>query len=262
MKRKFIGFLAALVLAGIGTAALVVYVESAKDQAVAAEAMVDVYVVSETIPKGTPVGELTDSVEVTEVPAKVLADDAVTDLDDLDDELVATVDLAAGEQLLSSRLVPAEQLSRGSAPAGLQELTVALDPTRAVGGTLAVGDTVGVVLSFEPFDLPASEDQSPNTSHLTFHKITVTAVQFAEGDAGSTEADSDDDEAAAEDTEAEPAPTNQVLVTLALDSPQVEQVVFAAEFGHIWLTAENADADESGTRVVTLGEVYDPAVAR
>ena len=261
MKRKFIGFLAALVLAGIGTAALVVYVESAKDQAVAAEAMVDVYVVSETIPKGTPVGEITQSVDVTEVPAKVLADDAVTDLDDLDDELVATVDLAAGEQLLSSRLVPAEQLSRGSAPAGLQELTVALDPTRAVGGTLAVGDTVGVVLSFEPFDLPASEDQSPNMTHLTFHKISVTAVQFAEGDGGSTEAEADD-EAAAEDTEAEPAPTNQVLVTLALDSPQVEQVVFAAEFGHIWLTAENADADESGTRIVTLGEVYDPAVAR
>ena len=53
-----------------------------------------------------------------------------------------------------------------------------------------------------------------------------------------------------------------MLVTLALSSPQVEQVVFAAEFGHIWLTAENADADESGTRVVTLGEVYGPAVAR
>ena len=61
MKRKIIGVLAALVLAGIGTAALVVYVESAKDQAVAAEALVDVYVVSETIPKGTPVGEITQT---------------------------------------------------------------------------------------------------------------------------------------------------------------------------------------------------------
>ena len=49
-----------------------------------------------------------------------------------------------------------------------------------------------------------------------------------------------------------------MLVTLALSSPQVEQLVFGAEFGHIWLTAENADADESGTRIVTLGEVYGP----
>ena len=255
MKRKIIGVLAALVLAGIGTAALVVYVESAKDKAVAAEALVDVYVVSETIPKGTPVGEITQSVEVTEVPAKVLVDGAVTDLDDLDEALVAAVDLQAGEQLLSSRLVVASQLGRASVPAGLQELTVSLDPTRAVGGSLNVGDTVGVVLSFDPFDLPESEDQSPNMSHLTFHKVVVTAVQFAEGDGTNAESG---DEGADEDADAEPAPTNQVLVTLALTSPQVEQVVFGAEFGHIWLTAENADADESGTRVVTLGEVFGP----
>ena len=255
MKRKIIGVLAALVLAGIGTTALVLYVESAKDEAVAAEALVDVYVVSDSIAKGTPVAEITQSVEVTEVPARVLVDDAVTDLDGLDQELVAAVDLAAGEQLLTSRLVSPDQLSRASVPAGLQEMTVSLDPTRAVGGALNVGDTVGVVLSFEPFDLPASEDQSPNMSHLTFHKVLVTAVQFAEGDGTNAEAG---DEDADEDADAEPAPANQVLVTLALTSPQVEQLVFGAEFGHIWLTAENADADESGTRVVTLGEVFGP----
>ena len=259
MKRKIIGFLAALVLAGVGTAALVVYVESARDQAVASEALVDVYVVSETVPKGTPVGEITQAVEVTEVPAKVLVDDAVTDLDDIDEDLVAAVDLAAGEQLLSSRLVEADQLGRASVPAGLQEMTVSLDPTRAVGGSLSVGDTVGVVLSFEPFDLPASEDQSPNMTHLTFHKVLVTAVQFGEGEGSSATTSEEDTD---EDTAAEPAPTNQVLVTLALSSPQVEQVVFGAEFGHIWLTAENADADESGTRVVTLGEVFGTAVPR
>jgi pilus assembly protein CpaB len=259
MKRKIIGVLAALLLAGIGTTALVVYVESAKDKAVAAEALVDVYVVSETIPKGTPVSELAQSVEVTEVPAKVLADDAVTDLGDLDESLTAATDLQAGEQLLSSRLVAANQLGRASVPAGLQELTVSLDPTRAVGGSLNVGDTVGVVLSFEPFDLPRSEDLSPSTSHLTFHKVLVTAVQFAEGDGQGTTATDDED---TEGADAEPAPTNQVLVTLALSSPQVEQVVFGAEFGHIWLTAENADADESGTRIVTLGEAYEPAAAR
>ena len=71
MKRKIIGVLAALVLAGIGTTALVAYVESAKDEAVAAEALVDVYVVNETIPKGTSAAEIAQSVKVTQVPAKV-----------------------------------------------------------------------------------------------------------------------------------------------------------------------------------------------
>ena len=258
MNRKILGFLAALVLAGIGTTALVAYVQAAKNEAVAGEALVDVYVVGETIPKGTPVADITDSVDVSRVPAKVVAADAVTDLDGLGDDLVAAVDLQAGEQLLNSRLVSANRLSRATVPAGLQELTVSLDPTRAVGGALNVGDTVGVVLSFEPFDLPDTDNQSANMTHLTFHKVLVTAVQFAEGEAPST--NEDGDENADDETEAEPAPTNQVLVTLALSSPQVEQVVFAAEFGHIWLTAENADADESGTGVITLGEVYGPGV--
>jgi pilus assembly protein CpaB len=255
MKRKIIGVLAALVLAGIGTSALVAYVESAKDEAVAAEALVDVYVVNETIPKGTSAAEIAQSVKVTQVPAKVLVDDAVTDLDAIDEDLVAAVDLEAGEQLLSSRLVPASHLGRAAVPAGLQELTVSLDPTRAVGGSLSVGDTVGVVLSFDPFDLPGTDDQSANTTHLTFHKVVVTAVQFAEGEGATATTDDEDTDG---DTAAEPAPTSQVLVTLALSSPQVEQIVFGAEFGHIWLTAENADADESGTRIVTLGEVYGP----
>ncbi|HKE73565.1 MAG TPA: RcpC/CpaB family pilus assembly protein [Acidimicrobiales bacterium] len=262
MKRKMIGLLAALLLAGIGTAALVVYVESARDKAVADEALVDVYVVDKAIPKGTPVGKIPASVAQTEVPAKVLADDAVTDLGELGKDLATAVDLEPGEQLLRSRLVAPDRLGRAAVPAGRQELTVPLDPSRAVGGSLHVGDTVGVVLSFEPFDQPGSQDKTPSMSHLTFHKVVVTSVQFAEGDSRSTSAGSGDKQAGDDDTKAEPAPANQVLVTLALSSRQVEQVVFAAEFGHIWLTAEGAAADESGTRVITLGDVYKPAAAR
>src|SRR5262245_45981719 len=128
MKRKIIGILAALVLASIGTAALIIYVESAKDRAVAAEELVDVYVISETISKGTTVAQIKESVETAEVPAKVVVEDAVTDLSDLDENLVAAVDLQAGEQLLESRLIDPANLSRAAVPAGLQELTVALDP--------------------------------------------------------------------------------------------------------------------------------------
>jgi hypothetical protein len=90
-------------------------------------------------------------------------------------------------------------------------------------------------------------------SHLTFHKITVTSVQSAAGD-GEAAPLGGEDEGDAE--QLEPDPTDGMLVTLAVSSPQVEQITFAAEFGHIWLTAENEAADESGTRVVTLGEVY------
>ena len=34
------------------------------------------------------------------------------------------------------------------------------------------------------------------------------------------------------------APTDSLLVTLALDAPSVEKVVYAAEFGTVWLSNE------------------------
>jgi pilus assembly protein CpaB len=260
MNRKIIGILAAVLLATVGTFALVSYVQSAKDDAVAGERQVEAYVVRDAVSKGATVDQVRDAVEPTEVPARVRPDDAVTDLDDLDEDLVAVVDLAPGELLLSSRLVPAEDLSRAQVPEGLQELTVALEPQRAVGGSIRAGETVGIVISFDPFDLPNDgqggdqSEKTPNMTHHTFHKILVTSVQFDQNEASPDESGGGDDEG--DDEAVDRAPNNQLLVTLALSSPQVEQVVFGAEFGHIWLTAENAQATEDGTRIVTLGEVY------
>jgi pilus assembly protein CpaB len=263
MNRKITGVIAAVLLATVGTFALVAYVQSAKDEAVAGERQVEAYVVRNATSKGATLDDVRGAVEQIEVPAKMRPDDAVTELDDLEDDLVAAVDLAPGELLLRSRLIEAEDLTRAQVPEGLQELTVALEPERAVGGSLRAGDTVGIVLSFDPFDMPADgtggdqAEKTPNMTHLTFHKVLVTSVQFDQSEtAPQAPVGGDDGE---EDEEIERAPSNRLLVTLAVTSPQVEQVVFAAEFGHIWLTSENAQATEDGTRVVTLGEVYGPA---
>lgn len=288
MKRKVIGILAALVLASVGTIVLVSYVQSAKDKAEAGEPRSEVYVLRQDITAYTPISRIEGAVELEEMPTSLVVDGAVTDLDDLDDELVSAVGMQAGEQLLAGRLVTAESLARGEVPDGLQELTIALDPERAVGGNLQAGDTVGIVMSFDPFDLdvvdvdpdattpvPAGQTATENTeeasadgedaaadepgttanmTHLTFHKVLVTSVQYDQRE--STGTSTDDDNESSEAEQVERAPSNALLVTLALPAPHVEQVVFAAEFGYIWLTAENAAADEDGTRVVTLGEAY------
>jgi pilus assembly protein CpaB len=266
MNRRITGVIAAALLATVGTLALVGYVQSAKDRAVAGERQVDAYVVRTATAKGANLEEIRGAVSQTEVPARLRPEDAVTDLDDLEG-LVAAVDLEPGELLLRSRLIDADDLSRTQVPEGRQEMTVALEPERAVGGALQAGDTVGVVLSFEPFDRQDGQggeagEQTPNVSHLTLHKVLVTAVQFDAEDDAEAPLDPDDEEASDDESGTVSAPTSRLLVTLALTSPQVEQVVFAAEFGHIWLTAENEQADERGTRVVTLGEAFGAAGAR
>jgi pilus assembly protein CpaB len=257
MRRRVTGIVASLVLASLGTLLLVAYVQSARNEAVAGERMVDVLVVTDDIAKGTTAEEIEGSVAVRQVPAKVRADGAVDDVDDLNDKLVAAVDLVPGEQVVSTRFVTQQEAARGDVPEGLQEVTVPLEPARAVGGRLAPGDTVGVFLSFDPFEINRSGDKTPNSTHLELHKVLVTGVQFqAQGSIG---ADASADEG--EDGQPGAVPTGTYMVTIAVDSPSAEKVVFAAEHGFVWLSAEPEDADESGTKIVTRGNVYDAEAA-
>ena len=111
-KRRIIGIVAAMLLALIGTVALVGYVRSAKDEAVADEALVDVYVVDEFVPKGAEPDTIKSSVSVEQVPARLKQAGAITDLEALGDQVAAT-DLQPGDQLLAARLAAKELVSRG-----------------------------------------------------------------------------------------------------------------------------------------------------
>jgi pilus assembly protein CpaB len=266
MRRKIVGVALALALALVGTLALVAYVNSAREEAVAGDELVEVYVLDSSLDAGATADEIRAAVRTEQVPSRLRAQDAVTDIEALDDDAVAAVDLAKGEQLLGSRLVESTSLIRTEVPAGLQEVTVALAAERAVGGVLKPGDTVGVVLSFEPFDVgkdgqtssgdggasPEGDqpDKTPNMTHLTFQQVPVTFVQVLDS---ARTVDTED-----EDSTVQTAPSVDVLVTLALRSDQVEQLVFAKEFGFVWLTLQNESTDTSGTRIVTLGQAYDP----
>lgn len=247
MKRKIIGIVGALALASVGTVVLVAYVQSARDEAVASEAMVKVWVVRTTIAEGTPSADIEGAIERTEVPGRVRAEGSVDDLDDLDG-LVTSAELVAGEQLVASRFSSPTVARRGDVPADLLQLTVELDPQRALGGRVRAGDIVGVVLSFP----------GPDTSHLQLHDVLVASVQIADNSGiptvageGAKDGEGDDKNAVSS------APTESLLVTLALDARSVEQVVFAAEFGTVWLAGEPIDAPEAGTRLVDRGNVYD-----
>lgn len=235
MNRRLIGLITSIVLATVGTAALVAYVRSAEDRALADERLVEVLVVSERIESGTKATDVGGAVRAQQVPSKVRAAGAVDDLDDLG-ELVAEVDLLPGEQVVKSRFVEPRVVQRGDVPAGKHELTVPLDAARALGGRIIPGDTVGVVASFE-------SDGAEEVSHLIFHKVLVTAVQREAGEP--SDADETDDE----------KPQGNLFVSFAVDASTAEQLVFAAEFGKIWLTSEPTDAPEAGTEIQTVEKV-------
>ncbi len=260
MSRRIIGIIAALLLALLGTVVLVAYVSNAEERALAGEELVEVYVITAPIPSGTAAEDLEELVSVEEVPAKVRADGAVESLPSLAG-LVAAVDLIPGEQLVSTRFVERNEVStRGvgiDVPEDLVEITVAVHPQRAVGGLVQPGQTVAVFASFEGIEseelsivtidgeqvaVPgvianALDGGRPAETDTLLRKILVTAVQ--EGSSGG--GFGSDDDANRLDT----APADDVFVTLAVTPFDAERLVFAMEFGRIWVAIEQETVPET-----------------
>jgi pilus assembly protein CpaB len=244
MRRRLLAALAALILLLAGAVVLVAYVRGADARALAGTRTVEVLVADQPIPAGTPGKEVAGLVRTEVLPEKAALPDRVTDLADLAG-LSATVDLEPGEQLLSSRFAAPESLRAPgtvAVPTGEQELSVMLEPQRAVGGRLAAGDTVGVYISL------TYQDGTKKT-HAVLHHVLVTQVQGAptppEGESG--------DPATASSGS---APTSSLMVTLAVTASEAEAVVFGVEHGTLWLSLEPEDATTSGTEVITEGNIY------
>lgn len=239
MNRRLVAVLAAVLLALLGAVLLLRYVGAADERAMADLQPVSVLVAIAPIAEGTPASALGELVEERELPAAAVGPGSVTDLTELG-TMVAATDLATGEQLLSGRFASLQSLQQFGgipAPEGFHQVAVPLDSSRVVGGTVTPGDTVGVFATIG------------EETHLMLHKVLVLRVQGGLPSSGSNEETSDDPADA-------PVHEGSVLVTLALTAPDAEKVVFAGENGSIWLSLEDAETPQDGTRIVNPGNVY------
>ncbi len=271
MNKKLLGVATALMLALIGTVALVAYVTNAEERALAGEELVEVYVVTTEIPAGTPGDDIERFVTVEQVPVKIQATQSVNALGSLGGR-VAAVDLVPGEQLVDGRFVErtdfTERVVGIQVPEDLVEITIKVDPERAIGGLLEPGQTVAVFASFEPFDLSATvveidgeeialpeavaaeiAGKTPNSTDIILRKVLVTAVQELEDGNFSSSEDEQVDRL-------EEAPDDPVFVTLAVRPIDAERIVFTAEFGLVWLAIDRATVPETDDPIQTRGSIY------
>jgi pilus assembly protein CpaB len=254
MKVRLLGGIAALVVAIIGTVLLFNYVQGADRRAWANTETQDVLVVKQNVPAGTPASQLSQYVTTKPVPRTAVAADGVQDLGALG-ATVTSVALVPGEQLLSSRLVDANAYlgpSRVAVPAGLQEITLRLGIERVVGGKIQAGDTVGVFISM-------ADAGGANGTQLTFHKVLVTAVQFSSGAAAQTQAQATQTSSTGSlnaDSQNKQATSDSYLITFARDAVDTEKLVYAAEFGKVYLSKEPGDATEGTNGVVNQTKVF------
>ncbi|GAA4283036.1 hypothetical protein GCM10022261_05670 [Brevibacterium daeguense] len=222
VSRRILAAVAAVLLAGVGALLVFAYVAGAEQRALARLDPVEVYVISEPVPTGTPAEALGETVTVKSLPAEAVVPGAVTDLDELSG-LVTVTDLQPGEQLLAARFaVPSD--ATVVVPEGMHEVSFLLDSQRVLGGNLTPGATVGVFVSGG--DDPATRLE---IAHVLITRVQGGLAPPAEPKDGET-----DEPAPA------PMPEGGVMVTMALHPKDVEAVVFAAEYESIWLSLERS----------------------
>lgn len=243
MRRRVVAAVVAVLLAVVGGVLVLAYASTADQRALAGMQTVDVLVVAASVPEATAAEELGALVVLERLPAMAVPAGALNSLAEVQG-LVTSTELQPGEQLLAARFVdPAAQAQDAGVevPEGLQQVSVLLDPQRVVGGEVAPGDLVGVLISLD----------EPQQTHLVLQEVLVTRVQGGFAPA----AEDPDDETVPE--EAAPLPESSLLVTLAVDAGQTERVVFGAEHGTVWLSLQDEDVDQSGSTIVTAEEVYE-----
>ncbi|GAB3544778.1 hypothetical protein GCM10027404_02060 [Arthrobacter tumbae] len=253
MKSRLIAGIAAVVLALAGAVMVFSYANGAEARAVQNLDPVDVLVVQQTVPAGTPVADLAASVATTQLPGASVADTALKNLDS-SAGLVTAVDLVPGEQLVTERLVAPEDLVTSGAvevPKGLHEVSILVEPQRIAGGRITAGDFVGVFVSMADSGLESEPDKQ--TTQLVLPRVLVSAVQRAPEPPPVDPAATEEDAKAAE---AEALPTGSLMVTLAVGPDQASKLIFASEYESIWLSNATAAENDAPPFIVQDKELH------
>lgn len=227
-KKRMMAAVMAVLLAALGVGALVVYTKTAQDRAFQGTETVEVLRVIEQVPAGTKASDVEDKVEKVKLPRAAVPADIVTDVGRLGSK-VTTATLVPGEVLVGARFTGSAALKGSGAievPRGMQEVTIEVSATRAVGGTVQPGDFIGIVASYD----------GDKISNFAVNKALVLAVGggVAPGESA--------------------VGAGVLQVRLALESEAVQKVVNAAEFGKIYLSRQN-DGAKTGRAVITPEDV-------
>ena len=237
---------AAFVAAALALGAFVsifLYVRNADVRALNGVVAKNVYVVVNPITKGTLAENLGTNIQLTKVPAMAVPDQAVYDLAEIQSK-AASVDLVAGEVLLTSRFVdPAVAAEDAVAvPKGMEQMSLLVKPEQVRGGLLKAGETIGVVVSVKLKDpttvtLPGTGTIAfdDNVTKQILNKVLVTRVQG--GTVPVTDASG-----------SSPLPADSVMVTVALSTSDIEKLTWAQADGTLVLTVENKDTDDSSSQ--------------
>jgi pilus assembly protein CpaB len=223
MTRRILGVLLAIILAVIGTGAVLLYVYSAKNSVAEGQTAVKVLVAKQRIPAGTSGESIRGKSLVEEIvmPAATVPADSLTSIAAELDKLVLTHDVQPRQLVLKGMFGAATRLSGGIAvPEKMLALSVKTAVEEEVGGFVRPGSQVAVFVTFVP------ADGKPITKLLLPRVETLAVGAYGQDGETSSQPDNGDSKTTG---------TVTLLVTVAVSQADAEKLVHAMRYGKIYM---------------------------
>jgi pilus assembly protein CpaB len=238
MRRRILTVTLALLLAGVGTAWVLVYVKHANQRAIAGLRAVTVLVAKAKIPSGTPAGEALRRglLAPQALPVQSVPGDAVGTITPSLSQLVTSTVIQPGQLLLRPALVVAAQATGGlGIPPGMLAVTVHLCVPEGLAGDLHAGSEVAVfdttitggsqATAGPACDGPHQQQGKSAQTRVVLSRVLVLSV--GAGSAVGSASSGVFSSAGSGNTSSQ----NGVLVTLAVSQANAERLIQVTEAG-------------------------------
>jgi pilus assembly protein CpaB len=243
MSRRVLLIAATLLLAVVGTGAVLAYVGRADARAVAGKQAVTVLVAVKKVPAGTTAGnaERDGLLRPTVLPAETVPADAVTEVAADLSGLVAGGDIQPGQLLLRGMFVAEQQQTGGLALGeGKIAVSVSVSAAQRVAGYLRAGSKVAVFDTFTVLEgtprTPAGDGLQKNHGYNQATRLVLRSVQvIAVGQQAAATEEGTAQEGALAANRSTGTSGDAVLVTVAVDQADAEKLIHAAQTGAIYL---------------------------
>lgn len=185
--------------------------------------VVNVFVAAQRIPAGTKINKT--MVATKKVPLEFVQPGAVSSIESALGK-TAVIDIAAGEQILSSKF--SDSISKGpgstlamKTPFGKRAITISVDALSAVGGMVRPGDYIDIIGNFPFPQIVGGKAETQIVTVMLFQNVLVLAVgsQIEEQS----------------DVEGDRRVSSASTVTLALIPREAELITYAQQQGRLKL---------------------------
>jgi pilus assembly protein CpaB len=229
MNRRVIGILLAILLAVIGTGAVLFYVNLAQNRVASGQKAVRVLVAAARIPAGTT-GERIRTAELAEeivMPAGSVPDDALSTVTAELNELVVTSDVQPRQLLLRGQFDAPTKISGGLAiPEKMLAVSLKMEVEEEVGGFIRPGSQIAVFGTFKVADKAFKDETGEDNqrTQLLLPRTEVLAVG-AYGEDGVTSNQPEEGESRGEVT---------LIVTVSVIQADAERLIHSTRIGELY----------------------------